>query len=169
MLERQHQGLKNSLKAALIDMGNTHQDKWLDSLPFVLLGRRVAYQPDLGASASEMCFGKNVAIPGEILSDPGKYEDHDSLQNLLKQIKNNTDVRVVQPSSHNSPERKLTEIPDDVTEVYTKQHKTTGLDSQYEGPFKLADRMSKSVVKVEVGTYKDGRKRYELRHLKDVF
>ena len=41
MLERQHQGLKNSLKAALIDMGDTHQSKWLDFLPFVLLGRRV--------------------------------------------------------------------------------------------------------------------------------
>ena len=64
MLERQHRGLKDSLKAALIDMGETHQDKWLDFLPFVLLGRRVAHQPDIGASASEMVFGKNVAIPG---------------------------------------------------------------------------------------------------------
>ena len=27
MLERQHQGLKNSLKAALLDMGTTHQEK----------------------------------------------------------------------------------------------------------------------------------------------
>ena len=44
MLERQHQGLKHSLKAALLDMGETHQSKWLDFLPFVLLGRRVAFQ-----------------------------------------------------------------------------------------------------------------------------
>ena len=37
MLERQHQSLKSSLKAALIDMGDTYQDKWLNFLPFVLL------------------------------------------------------------------------------------------------------------------------------------
>ena len=70
MLERQHQGLKNSLKAALIDMGEVHQERWYDFLPFVLLGKRVAYQPDLGASASELTFGKNVTIPGQLLLDP---------------------------------------------------------------------------------------------------
>ena len=37
MLERQHRGLKDSLRAALEDMGQQHQDKWLDFLPWVLL------------------------------------------------------------------------------------------------------------------------------------
>ena len=91
MLERQHRGLKDSLKAALVDLGESYQDKWYDFLPFMLLGRRVAFQPDLGASASEMTLGKNVTIPGELLSDPDTA-DVSTLKNLLQQIKINTEM-----------------------------------------------------------------------------
>ena len=168
MLERQHRGLKDSLKAALIDMGETHQDKWLDVLPFVLLGRRVAFQPDMGASSSEMVFGKNVTIPGEILSDPDSIEGAEDYKNLLELVKANTDRRVSQPSRHSKPEGPLLGIAEDVSHVYTRQHQTTGLQSHFEGPFKIAERVSRSVFKLEVGSYKDGRKRYEFRHLNDL-
>ena len=53
LLERQHRCLKDSLKAAINDMTDKHQHKWLDHLPFVLLGRKVAVQPDIGASSSK--------------------------------------------------------------------------------------------------------------------
>ena len=168
MLERQHQGLKNSLKAALIDMGEVHQDKWLDFLPFVLLGRRVAYQPDMGASASEMMFGKNVCIPGELLKEPDDIEGIQNFQNLLKKVRHSTDLGTKQPSRHNLPERPLPDIPLDVTHVYTRQHHQQGLQSNFEGPFRVVERTSRSVWKVEVGSYKDGTKRYEYRHLNDL-
>ena len=168
MLERQHQGIKNSLKAALIDMGETHQDRWLDFLPFVLLGRRVAYQPDLGASASELTFGKNVTIPGEILQEPDSSSDISSVKELLSSIKQKTDRQSVQPSRHSLPEPAFPHIPDTVTHVYTKQHQKTGLQAAFEGPFAVAERVSRSVWKIEVGEYKDGRKRYEYRHLNDL-
>ena len=48
MLERQHRPLKDSLKAAIEEMGDKYQDRWMEFLPLVLLGRRTAYQPDLG-------------------------------------------------------------------------------------------------------------------------
>ena len=168
MLERQHQGLKNSIKAALIDMGQTHQDRWLDFLPFVLLGRRVAYQPDIGASSSEMTFGKNVTVPGEILCDPDTTSDYNSFQKILNQVRNKTDNEAIQPSRHNLPETQLPDIPLDVTHVYTRQHNTTGLQAHFEGPFRIAERVSRSVLKLEVGTYKGGQKRYEFRHLNDI-
>ena len=85
LLERQHQSLNDSLKSALVQMGDTHQERWLDHLPFVLLGRRAAFQPDLGASASELTFGKNVMVPGQLLSDPEKTED--KLEDLLQQVR----------------------------------------------------------------------------------
>ena len=166
MLERQHLGLKNSLKAALIDMGETHQSRCFDFLPFVLLGRRVAYQPDLGASASEMTFGKNVSIPGELLSDPD--EGSQSFQQLLDLVRKKTATTAIQPSRHSSPEGPLPPIPIDVTHVYTRQHHQTGLLPSFEGPFRVAEKTSRSVWKIEVGTYKDGRKRYEYRHLNDL-
>ena len=70
MLERQHRSIKDSLKAAIEDMGQKYQDRWMDYLPLVLLGRRTSLQPDVGASPSELTFGTNVRIPGQILFDP---------------------------------------------------------------------------------------------------
>ena len=43
-LERQHRPLKDSLKAAIEDMGEKYQDRWMEFLPLVLLGRRTAFQ-----------------------------------------------------------------------------------------------------------------------------
>ena len=69
LLERQHRSLKTSIKAALEDlslrstleeMGTKFQNKWLDQLPWVLLGQRVTLQPDVGASPSELTLGINV-------------------------------------------------------------------------------------------------------------
>ena len=83
-------------------------------------------------------------------------------------IENPPDPFSKQTSRHNPPEKPLPDIPSNVTHVYTCQHKTTGLQCHYEGPFKIANRESKSVVKIEVGVYADGTKRYELRHLNDL-
>ena len=165
MLERQHRGLKDSLKSALIQMGDKHQQYWLDHLPFVLLGRRAAFQPDLGASASELTFGKKVTLPGQILADPDTTTD---LQELLQQVRLNTNNKAMQPSRHSPPERQLPDIPTDVTHAYTRQHQKIGLQPNFEGPFKIDGRVSNSVMRLEVGNYSDGSKRYEYRHLNDL-
>ena len=83
-------------------------------------------------------------------------------------MKATTDRKVSQPSRHSKLEAPLQGIAEDVNFVYTRQHQTTGLQSQFEGPFRIAERISNSVFKLEVGTYKDGRKRYEYRHLNDL-
>ena len=145
-------------------MGDTHQERWLDHLPFVLLGRRVAFQPDLGASASELMLGKNVMVPGQLL--PEKTED--KLEDFLQQVMLATNNKAMQTSRHNPPEKPLSDIPDGVTHAYTRQHQTTGLQPNFEGPFRIDGRVSKSVLRLEVGCYKDGTKCYELRHLNDL-
>ena len=167
LLERQHRSLKEGLKAAIEDMGNKHQDKWLDYLPFVLLGRRVALQPDVGASASELTFGVNVRIPGQILYDP-EEEDGPKLQEILSDVRNKTNRQAKQTSSHSLPEKPCQPIPLDVTHVYTRQHQTTGLQCPFEGPFEILERPSRSTVKIRVGQYQDGRDRVEIRHFNDL-
>ena len=54
LVERSHQTLKNAIKAQLIEMGETHQDKWMDYLPWALLGIRTAFNKDLGTFSSEL-------------------------------------------------------------------------------------------------------------------
>ena len=76
-IERQHRTLKESLKTSLIEMGDTHRELWMQQLPFTLLGRRVAYQPDLGASSSQFLFGSELLLPGVVLQETkGKDNDH---------------------------------------------------------------------------------------------
>ena len=70
-IERAHQTMKNSLKASLIDMGNTHRDEWMRALPWVLLGKRVQYQPHLDASSAQLVLAKAPKIPGQLLGEPG--------------------------------------------------------------------------------------------------
>ena len=140
----------------------------MDVLPFVLLGRRVAFQPDMGASASEMTFGKNVTIPGEILCDPESVEGIEAHKKLLNLVKNATNREICQPSNHAKAEPRLKGLPEGTTHVYTKQHQATGLQSHFEGPFEIAEKVSNSVIKINVGSYKDGRIRYEYRHLNEI-
>ena len=140
----------------------------MDVLPFVLLGRRVALQPDIGASASELTFGTTVRIPGQILYDPGDLPEGPRLKELLQQVKTSTAERIHQTSRHNPPEPAFKSIPENITHVYTKQHQTKGLQAPYEGPFLIDSRPSRSTLKLVVGTYKDGSPRHEIRHLNDV-
>ena len=74
----------------------------------------------------------------------------------------------VQTSSHSPPTTKFPTVPDGATHAFTRQHQTTGLQTPYEGPFLIVDRPSRSTIKLEVGVFKDGRKRYEIRHLDDI-
>ena len=168
MIERQHRAIKDSLKAAIEDMTEKHQNKWLDYLPFVILGKNSSLQPDIGASPNELAFGTGLQIPGQLLVDPDQVPSAESLQNLLHSVKLKTSNPAVQPSRHCKAEKPLPDIPSDVTHVYTRQHKTTGLQVPYEGPFKIDSRPSRSTLKLEVGLYSNGEKRFEIRHLNDV-
>ena len=72
-------------------MVEKHQSAWMDHLLFNLLGKRVALQPDLGASPSELSFGANVRVPGQILYDPGELPpDEEELHQILQQVRTST-------------------------------------------------------------------------------
>ena len=54
--------------------------------------------------------------------------------------------------------------PENVTHVYTRQFDTRGLDSKYQGPFKVISRPSPTTVEIKVGQNKDNSNRTEIRH-----
>ena len=149
-------------------MVEKHQNKWMDQLPFILLGKRVALQPDIGASPCELAMGLNVRIPGQILRDPGEIPSGQELRSLLEQVRANTNKPAVQTSNHSRPPAILPTIPENVTHVYTKQHKAQGLQPSWEGPFPIVSRPSRSTVQIDVGSYKGGERRHEIRHFNDL-
>ena len=123
MLERSHGPIKESLKAALLENAEFHQAKWIDHLPWVLLGKNSAYQADIKASAFQMLYGFGPTLPGQILNPADDLESIQQLQELLKNQQKRNSLPAVQPSAHVKEEITLPDIPETTTHVYTKQHK----------------------------------------------
>ena len=85
-VERQHQNLKNSLRAGIIKMGQAHKDQWMRALPWTLLGMRNAFRPSLDASSAQMVFGKSLQIPGALLAQPGPPLTTEETKSLLADL-----------------------------------------------------------------------------------
>ena len=156
-IERKHQDLKNALKASLVDMGNFHRDKWMTALPWVLLGRRVAFQPHLDASAAQMVLGMSPRIPGQLLSHPGPPLNTIQLKGLLDQLYRMHDRPPVQTSG----KREILDIENTTTatHVYVKVDNPASLCPKFEGPYEIYSRPSRSQVEVKLGVFKDNRPR----------
>ena len=174
-IERRHQTIKNALKASLVDMGSHHGDKWMRALPWVLLGKRIAFQPDLDTSAALLLYGRSPEIPGQVLGHPGpplnnpqtralleemyKLESNPALQTSAKVIIN--DIKETENASH----------------VYIKREDPKGHTPRFEGPFEIVSRPSHSQIQIRIGSYANGDPRLatynwrscKIAHLRDGF
>ena len=119
-IERQHQAIKNSLVAALVEIADSKREKWLEFLPFVMLGRRVAVQPDLGAAPVDLVFGESVRIPGQLVQNHSEMEN---VNDLLQSIQTKTNQPAKQMSRHNIDKEYFPDEVLNTTHVYIKvQH-----------------------------------------------
>ena len=162
MIERRHQTIKNSLKASLIDMNNHHGDKWRRALPWVLLGKRVAFQPDLNTSAAILAFGRSPLIPGQLLGEPGPPLTSLQIKALLEELYR-MDAKPALQTSSQPKELDISET-DSATHVYVKIEEPRGLSPRFEGPFEIVSRPSRSQVQVRVGSYASGEPRHLTYH-----
>ena len=153
-IERCHQTFKNGLKAALIDMGDEHRENWYTALPWILLGKRVQYQPHLDTSAAQLVMGKSPKIPGMLLGQPGPPLNTSQTRALLEQLYRQADRPAIQMSGRGS------EINIDhtlnATHVYVKKDNPLSLCQKFEGPYEIIQRPSRSTIVVKIGSKKDG-------------
>ena len=161
-IERQHRTLKESLKASLIEMGNQHRDKWMLQLPFTLLGRRVALQPDLQASSADFVLGASPVLPGVIFDDKVGQDDPHA---LLQTLQHNADRPAVPMSRHCQPDQPyMPEETENATHVYIEVGHPENLGMKFMGPFLIVDRPSPTTITVKVGITKRGLPRLETHH-----
>ena len=156
-VERAHQTIKNSLKASLLEMGDTYQSRWMERLPFTLLGKRISYQPDLDTSSAELVLGTTVTVPGALVGDPGPPLNKSEIHKLLNVLHQ----KAARPSKPMSRHMKPEEIymPEDIqkaTHVYILLDKTNPLSKKYFGPCPIVSRPSKTTVTIKKGTYVSG-------------
>ena len=159
-VERRHQTIKNALKASLIDMGNTHGDKWMRALPWVMLGKRIQVQPDLDTSAASLVFGKELRIPGQLLGHPGKPLTNLQTKALLEELYK-LSAKPAQPTSALVEPIDIS-YTERATHVYIKVEDPAPLCPRFEGPYKITSRPSRSTVEVRLGSYVDGSPRLQV-------
>ena len=175
ILERRHQTIKNALKASLIDMGNHHGDKWTLALPWVLLGKRAAFQADLNTSPSLLAFGRSPLLPGQLLGHPGPALNNQQTAKLLDQLYQLENRPALQTSSTAEPIDIAT--TEKATHVYVKVHEPRGLNPRFEGPFEIVSRPSRTQLEVKIGAYANGEPRLsvynwsscKIAHLREDF
>ena len=166
LVERQNSTIKTSLKTALIQMGEQYKEEWYNFLPWILLMKRVAFQNELKTSPAFLAYGMNLSIPGDLLRDPGSPYTEPELKELVRHMHKTNEAP---PIPTRQPHQEIVpEPPQSITHVYTKQHKTVGLEPSYAGPFEILSRPSRTQVVIKVGLTKSGEVRTELRHWKDL-
>lgn len=135
----------------------------MDRLPWVMLGRRTAFQPALDCSAAELVFGGTPTIPGDLAGEPSQPLTQPQLKQLLHGLQANASRAPVQ-TTHNR--HRPINLPDlsKVTHVYLRKGKTTPLGPNCEGPFKINRHISQSCIEIRVGTSAGGEPRLEMHH-----
>ena len=139
-------------------MGDTHREHWYSALPWIMLGRRVSFQPNLDASAAQMVLNMSPRLPGQLLGHPGPPLSNSQVRALLDQLYRLADRPPVQTSG----KREFLDIENEtanVTHVYVKVDKPDSLCPKFEGPYKVISRPSRSTVEVKIGMFKSGEPR----------
>ena len=141
-------------------MGDKFKDKWMSQLPYTLLGRRIAFQPDLNTSSALLTFGASPTIPGLFFPSDNAEPTTES---LLKQVQMDTH-RAPVPMSRHCPPLTTYMPPNTVnaTHVYVKIDQPQNLGEKWAGPYPIIDRPSNSTIQIRVGFYKSGLPRVEL-------
>ena len=110
-------------------MGERYQDKWMNYLPWALLGRRTAYNEALKTSSAELTLGMHPKIPMAI-TQCIEENKQPSINDILSKLRFK-DNRIAVPTSTNK-EEKVDPPPMSVTHVYTRQHNVKGLQSNWQ-------------------------------------
>ena len=162
-IERRHRDIKSGLKTTLVQMGNESGDAWMNRLPWVMLWRRSAIQTDLGASPAELALGTHPKLPGDLIGAPTEPNSDQQLQTILQGLRVHNAQPATQMSSHG---QKTPYYPDtsQVTHVFVQKGKPAPLGQQFEGPFRIIERLGKSCLKIQVGLTAAGIPRYETQY-----
>ena len=122
----------------LIEMGQVYKQDWYLHLPWVLLSRRVALQPEVGTSTAKMLLGVDPVVPGQLVGHENPLMSNNDLKGLVKHLEAATDVPGREMTNHSKKKEEFMPITtENATHVYLKQENPTGLLPKFTGPMKL--------------------------------
>ena len=132
------------------------------ALPLMLLGKRIAVQPDLDTNATSLVYGKSLTVPGQLLGHPGPPLSNLQTRALLEELYKMSAKPAIPTSATVDPvDLSYTES---ATHVYIKVDKPKGLSPKWEGPYLITSRPSRSQIEVRLGSFVDGTPRLQKFH-----
>ncbi|XP_027002198.2 uncharacterized protein LOC113642761 [Tachysurus fulvidraco] len=143
LCERFHRSLKTALRASLTD------DRWIERLPWVLLGLRTAPKEDLQTSSAELVYGQTLRVPRDFIPDCTKPwslpSEHSALLDRINAFK------PVPTSQHGLT---VAWMPKDLSAaefifIHHDAHRNS-LQPPYDGAFRVLEAGAKTFL-VDVG------------------
>ncbi|RVE42939.1 hypothetical protein evm_012417 [Chilo suppressalis] len=143
MIERFHRSLKVALKTRLLDNGTS----WVDELPTVMLGLRVACKSDNNVSAAEMTLGHTLRLPGDFYENSSslKVKDEPSYVSKIRHVLNS-----LRPQPRRNRDNRKMFVHKDLencSHVFVRNDMVSKLFTPtYSGPYQVISRSPKSFV-----------------------
>src|SRR5215469_13214645 len=137
IIERFHRQLKASL------MAHPPPDRWMESLPLVLLGIRFSVKEDLQCSSAELVYGSPLRLPGEFFVPPSESSIPDVSSYLSRLHACSSTWKPTSPR----PAKFHAYVPKDLSScshVFIRHDAyRTPLQPKYDGPFLVLARKEK--------------------------
>jgi hypothetical protein len=137
LVERFHR----QLKAAIVCHAN---EKWTESLPWVLLGIRTAFKEDLQSSAAELVYGEPLRLPGEFFESTMSSGTTDMSVFTARLRSFAEKLKPTPAGRHNKPKVFVYKELPTCEFVFLREHPSRGpLQAAYSGPHKVISRNDK--------------------------
>ena len=144
LVERFHRRLKASLKS------QPEPHHWVDRLPFTLLGIRTALKPDINYSLTEMMYGTNLRLPGDLIVKNTQTDTPDLTQYTDRLKETMRQVAPAQSRNHTHANTYIDPRLETATHVFVRTDAVkTPLQPTYRGPYPITEKRAK-FFKVEI-------------------
>ena len=161
MVERYNQTLEDSLSMYV----SGHQKDWEDYLPYVLMAYRTARHEATGASPCQLMLGRDLRVPVDLVIERPPDADHGNmtgfasdLQAVMGRVHQEARNRLQESATRMKTryDRKADEVgfqPGDAVWLHNARVKTgctPKLSRPWEGPYRVMDRITDQVYRIQL-------------------